>query len=113
MADNPNIRVVFPAGPNGERSTLALPYYIGLVAGGPNTENGKKLIDFLLSKDAQSTVSAVAIGVPVRKDVVPTDANFAKLNEALQGVTVWTPDWTEVLKSLPADVARWRQATGS
>jgi len=113
MADNPNIRVVFPAGPNGERSTLALPYYIGLVAGGPNTENGKKLIDFLLSKDAQSTVSAVAIGVPVRKDVVPTDANFAKLNEALQGVTVWTPDWTEVLKNLPADVARWRQATGS
>jgi 2-aminoethylphosphonate transport system substrate-binding protein len=113
MTDNPNIRVLFPAGPNGERSTLALPYYVGLVTGAPDAENGKKLIDFLLSKEAQSTVSSVAIGVPVRKDVTPTDANFAKLQEALQGVTVWTPDWADILKNLPADVARWRQATGS
>jgi 2-aminoethylphosphonate transport system substrate-binding protein len=113
MADNPNIRVFFPAGPNGERSTLALPYYVGLVSGAPNGENGKKLIDFLLSKEAQSTVSSVAIGVPARKDVTPSDANYAKLQEALKGVIVWTPDWSAVLKDLPSDVARWRQATGS
>ncbi|UDL94144.1 2-aminoethylphosphonate ABC transporter substrate-binding protein [Lichenihabitans sp. PAMC28606] len=113
MAQNPNIRVFWPAGPNGERSTLALPYYVGLVTGAPDAENGKKLIDFLLSKEAQSTVSSIAIGVPVRKDVTPTDANFAKLHEAMQGVTVWTPDWAAVLKDLPGDVARWRQATGS
>jgi 2-aminoethylphosphonate transport system substrate-binding protein len=112
MADDPNIRVFFPAGPNGERSTLALPYYVGLVAGAPDPENGKKLIEFLLSKDAQQTVSSVAIGVPARKDVTPSDANYAKLQEALKGVTVWTPDWSAVLKDLPADVARWRQATG-
>ena len=113
MAQNPNIRVFWPAGPDGQRSTLALPYYIGLVTGAPDAENGKKLIDFLLSKEAQATVSSVAIGVPVRKDVTPTDANFTKLHEAMQGVTVWTPDWAQVLKDLPADVARWRQATGS
>ena len=112
MADNPNIRVFFPAGPNGERSTFALPYYIGLVSGAPNTENGKKLIEFLLSKDAQSTISSVAIGVPARKDVAPSDANYAKLQEALKGVVIWTPDWAAVLKDLPADVARWREATG-
>ena len=113
MAQNPNIRVFWPAGPDGQRSTLALPYYIGLVTGAPDAENGKKLIDFLLSKEAQATVSSVAIGVPVRKDVTPTDANFTKLHEAMQGVTVWTPDWAQVLKDLPSDVARWRQATGS
>src|ERR1700683_1844214 len=62
ITDNPNIRVLFPAGPNGERSTLALPYYVGLVTGAPDAENGKKLIDFLLSKDAQAIVSSVAIG---------------------------------------------------
>jgi 2-aminoethylphosphonate transport system substrate-binding protein len=113
MADNPNIRVFWPAGPNGERSALALPYYIGLVAGAPDAENGKKLIDFLLSKEAQSKVSSVAIGLPVRKDVTPTDANYVKLHESMQGVTVWTPNWTDVLKTLPVDVARWREATGS
>ncbi len=112
MTDDPNIRVFFPAGPNGERSTLALPYYIGLVSGAPDAENGKKLIEFLLSKDAQSIISSVAIGVPARKDVTPSDANYGKLQEALKGVAVWTPDWSSVLKDLPADVARWRQATG-
>ena len=113
VADNPNIKVFWPAGPDGVRSAMPLPYYVGLVAGAPDADNGKKLIEFLLSKEAQATVSSVAIGVPVRKDVTPTDANFAKLNEALKGVSVWQPDWAAVLKELPDDVARWKQATGS
>jgi 2-aminoethylphosphonate transport system substrate-binding protein len=113
MADNPNIKVFWPTGPDGVRSAMPLPYYVGLVAGAPDSDNGRKLIEFLLSKDAQSTVSSVAIGVPVRKDVTPNDANFAKLSEALKGVSVWQPDWTAVLKDLPDDVARWKQATGS
>ncbi len=113
QADNPNIKVFWPAGPDGVRSALPLPYYVGLVAGAPDADNGKKLIEFLLSKDAQATVSSVAIGVPVRKDVTPTDANFAKLHDAMQGVTVWQPDWAAVLKDRPDDVAHWKQATGS
>ena len=113
MTDNPNIRVFWPAGPDGQRSALPLPYYIALVAGAPDSDNGKKLIEFLLSKEAQASVSSVAIGEPVRKDVTPTDANYVKLHEAMKGVTLWTPDWAQVLKDLPADVARWRQATGS
>jgi 2-aminoethylphosphonate transport system substrate-binding protein len=113
MTDNPNIRVFWPAGPNGERSAMPLPYYVGLVAGAPDSDNGKKLIEFLLAKDAQASVSSLAIGEPVRKDVTPTDANYVKLHETMKGVTLWTPDWAQVLKDLPADVARWRQATGS
>src|SRR5215470_4194138 len=89
MADNPNIKVFWPAGPNGERSAMPLPYYIGLVNGAPDAENGKKLIEFLLSREAQGTVSSVALGVPVRKDLTPTDANFSKL---MEGVKIWTPD---------------------
>src|SRR5271163_2259785 len=113
MTDNPNIKVFWPAGPNGERSAMPLPYYIGLVAGAPDADNGKKLIEFLLSKEAQGAVSSVALGMPVRKDVTPTDANFTRLHDAMQGVTIWTPDWAQVLKDLPADVGRWKQATGS
>lgn len=113
MADNPNIKVFWPAGPDGTRSTFALPYYIGLVTGAPNGENGRKLIDFLLAKEAQSTVSSVAVGIPARKDVTPTDANFKKLHEAMKGVTIWQPDWNDVLAKLPAYVKRWNEATGS
>ena len=112
MADNPNIKIFWPAGPDGQRSTFALPYYVGLVHGAPNADNGKKLIDFLLSAEAQKTVSSVAIGLPVRKDVQPSDENFKKIEATMQGVTVWTPDWAQVLKDLQADAARWRDATG-
>jgi 2-aminoethylphosphonate transport system substrate-binding protein len=112
-ADNPNIRVFFPAGPDGTRSTFALPYYIGLVAGAPDGDNGKKLIDFLLSKDAQSKVSSIAIGIPVRKDISPDDANFKKLKDAMNGVSVWSPNWDEVTSKLSDYVKRWNQATGN
>jgi 2-aminoethylphosphonate transport system substrate-binding protein len=113
MADDPNIRVFWPAGPDGTRSTFALPYYIGLVKGAPNGDNGKKLIDFLLSKPAQETVSSVAIGLPVRSDVTPADSNFDRMQAALKGITIWVPDWAQVLKDLPEDAKRWRAATGN
>jgi 2-aminoethylphosphonate transport system substrate-binding protein len=113
MADNPNIKIFWPAGPDGTRSTFALPYYVGLVNGAPNAENGKKLIDFLLSKEAQSTVSSVALGIPARKDVTPTDANFTKLKDALKDVTIWSPDWDDALNKLPDYIKRWNEATGS
>lgn len=113
MADNPNIRVFWPAGKDGKRSTFALPYYVALVHGAPNSANGKKLIDFLLSRESQEKVSAVAIGLPVRQDVKPTDDNYKKIEQAMQGVEIWNPDWTAVLKDLQADVARWHEVTGS
>jgi 2-aminoethylphosphonate transport system substrate-binding protein len=91
MKSNPNIRIFWPAGPDGSRSTFALPYYIGLVTGAPHTDAGKELIDFLLSKEAQSTLTSVADGLPVRTDVTPPDENFTKVHKMMEGVRIWTP----------------------
>jgi 2-aminoethylphosphonate transport system substrate-binding protein len=113
QADNPNIQIFFPAGPNGKRSAFALPYYIGLVAGAPDSENGKKLIDFLLSQNAQKEVSSVGQGLPVRTDVHPTDENFKKLKAAMKGVEIWSPNWSQVLADLKQDVADYNQAVSS
>jgi 2-aminoethylphosphonate transport system substrate-binding protein len=111
--DNPNIHIFWPAGPDGKRSTFPLPYYIGLVQGAPHADAGKKLIEFLLSQDAQSQVSSIALGMPSRQDVHPTDDNYKKLQAMMQGVEIWNPDWTQVVTDLKADVARWHEATGS
>ena len=113
MKDNPNVRIFWPAGPDGKRSTFALPYDIGLVKGAPHSANGQKLIDFMLSKEAQSSLSTVAWGLPVRTDVKPTDDHYKMLHAAMKGITVWQPDWNKVLKSLNADVSYWHQATGT
>lgn len=113
MRTNPNIKVFWPASSDGQRSTFALPYYVGLVKGAPHTEAGKKLIDFLLSRDAQSTLPAMAFGIPVRKDVVASDEHYKAIHDLMDGVTIWSPDWTQVLKDLKDDVAKWHEVTGS
>ena len=110
MKDNPNIAVFFPAGPDGKRATFSLPYYVGLVKGAPNSANGKKLIDFLMSEQAQANVSKVAGGLPVRTDVHPDDENFKQLNAMLQGVEIWSPDWNQVMHDLKTDVADYNDA---
>jgi 2-aminoethylphosphonate transport system substrate-binding protein len=110
---NPNIKIFFPAGPDGKKTAFTMPYYIALVAGGPDSDNGKKLIDFLLSEPAQKEVSSVAQGLPVRTDVHPDDENFKKLHSMIEGVEIWQPDWGQVLKDLKADVAAYNQAISS
>ena len=113
IARNPNVKIFWPADDKGERSALALPYTIGLVQNGPQSENGKKLINFLLDKQAQSSVSALSWGLPVRSDVTPTDSNYRAAKAALDGVTSWEPNWDDVAVSLSADIARWHKVTDS
>jgi 2-aminoethylphosphonate transport system substrate-binding protein len=113
MKSNPNIRVFWPAGPDGKRSTFALPYYVALVKGAPHSEAGKKLIDWLLTKDAQATLPDVALGLPVRGDVTPSGAAYQKIVDTMKGVEVWTPDWAKVSDDLSKLAAKWHEATGS
>lgn len=109
----PNNKIFFPAGNDGKPSTFSLPYMAGLVKGAPDADNGKKLIDFLLTEGAQLDASKVAYGFPVRTDVKPTDSNYAALTALMQGVTVFPVDWNEVAKNYNSDVKAWDTATGT
>jgi len=113
MERNPNVKIFWPANDKGERSALAIPYVIGLVQGAPESENGKKLINFLLSKEAQTSVSALSWGMPVRSDVTPEDAHYKAATAALAGVQSWQPNWDDVAVSLSSDIAQWHKATDS
>ncbi|MEV5966712.1 2-aminoethylphosphonate ABC transporter substrate-binding protein [Kribbella sp. NPDC051952] len=110
--DKSAFRVFFPTGQDGKKTTLGLPYVMGLTAGAPNADGGKQLMDYLLSTDAQQTVSSDAYGTPARDDVKPTDANFASVQKAMTGVEVWQADWSAVLTDLDADVAAYTKAVG-
>jgi 2-aminoethylphosphonate transport system substrate-binding protein len=65
---------------------------------------------YLLSAEAQQTVSGDAFGVPARSDVEPADANFLSVQKATTGVEIWQPDWLAVLAELDADVAAYNKA---
>ncbi len=104
--------IFFPAGPDGRRTTLALPYYIALVRGGPDPAGARKLLDFLLGKPAQLQVSALAYALPARDDLRPGDAHFETSAQALAGVVIWAPNWHKARKALDSETSRWQAATG-
>lgn len=113
MERNPNVKIFWPEDKQGQRSTLILPYVVGLVEGGPETENGKKLINFLLSQQSQSRVSELSWGIPVRTDITPTDEKYRTAIKTMEGVKSWQPNWDEVAVALSDDIARWHKATES
>ena len=113
VQQNPNLHIWFPRGQDGRPFTLSLPYDMGLVAGAPHAANAKKLMNFLLSKAAQETVSGLSFGLPARSDVHPADQNFQTLQAAMQGVTVWHPDYASIAKNISSLVQQYHQAIGS
>ncbi|GAA3826066.1 2-aminoethylphosphonate ABC transporter substrate-binding protein [Streptomyces coacervatus] len=109
----PGLGIWFPAGKDGRPSTFALPYAAGLVTKAPHSENGRKLLDFLLSRPAQQEVSAIGGGFSARQDIKATDANAVALTRLMQGVSVFEPDWNEIDKNLQNYVENWKSATDS
>ncbi|MEU7700367.1 2-aminoethylphosphonate ABC transporter substrate-binding protein [Streptomyces sp. NPDC015492] len=109
----PNLGIWFPARGAGKPTTFALPYAAGLVDKAPHTENGRKLLDFMLTEGAQRQVSAVGGGFPARKDVKATDANAIELARLMEGVEIFEPDWADIDENLKTYVDAWKSATGS
>ncbi|MFF8836566.1 2-aminoethylphosphonate ABC transporter substrate-binding protein [Streptomyces sp. NPDC015130] len=109
----PNLGIWFPAKGTGRPTTFALPYAAGLVDKAPHADNGRKLLDFMLSERAQREVSVIGGGFPARRDVKPTDANAIELAKLLEGVEIFEPDWSDIDKNLKTYVDAWKSATGS
>ncbi|WP_216901469.1 2-aminoethylphosphonate ABC transporter substrate-binding protein [Nocardia sp. ncl2] len=103
----------FPAGPDGKRSTVSLPYVMGLPKGAPHKDAAAKLMNFLLTADVQKTLGPDALAVPVRTDLANQPAGSGPSPATiLAGVTVVQPDWSAVNDQLDADVTAYNKATG-
>ncbi|MFB7334832.1 2-aminoethylphosphonate ABC transporter substrate-binding protein [Streptomyces adustus] len=109
----PNLGIWFPAPQGGRPTTFALPYAAGLVTKAPHGDNGRKLLDYLLSRTAQQQVSEIGGGFAARKDVKATDAEAVALAQIMTGVEVFEPDWSDIDRNLTAYVDAWKSATGS
>lgn len=109
----PNLGIWFPAIEGGKPSTFALPYAAGLVTKAPHSQNGRKLLDFMLSRKAQAQVTEIGGGFTARKDVRATDDDALALAKLMNGVEVFEPDWNDIQKNLTSYVAAWKSATDS
>lgn len=93
--DKANVAFVIPT-----EGTLVVPYVMSLVNKGPNVENGKKVLDFVLSDEGQA-IWANAYLRPVRASAVPAEvqARFLPAAEYARAKTVDYAQMAKVQKS--------------
>ncbi|WP_319944700.1 2-aminoethylphosphonate ABC transporter substrate-binding protein [Nocardia macrotermitis] len=103
----------YPATADGKRSTVALPYVMGMAKSAPHHDAAAKLMTFLLSADVQKTLGPDAMAVSARTDLKDAPSGTPSPASYLKDVTVVTPDWNKVLDDLDSDVAAYQKATGS
>ena len=80
------VKMVFPDQSEEQIGTLIIPNSVMLINGAPHEENGKKLIDYLLSREVEKKLAETkAMQMPTRD--VETPENVPKLSE-LKGLSV-------------------------
>ena len=82
--DKANVEFVIPS-----EGTLVVPYVMSLVSKSPNADNGKKVLDFVLSDEGQA-IWANAFLRPVRASAVPKEvqSRFLPASEYARAKTV-------------------------
>lgn len=97
LANQQPVDIIFPDQGEDQMGTLLIPNTAALIKGGPNPENGKLLIDYLLSKETESQLAfADGAQIPLRDDVsrpahVPSyqeikvmDVNFEEIADKIE-----------------------------
>lgn len=83
---------VFADQGEGGLGTLVFPNTVSLIKGGPNTENAKRFMDFMLSHEVERLLAeADSAQIPTR-DEIPRPETVA----SFEGVKVMQVDWVEV-----------------
>jgi iron(III) transport system substrate-binding protein len=100
------IEIVYPDQAEGEIGLLVLPNAVSLIRGGSNPENGKKLIEYLLSKDTEKKLAFADCaqiplhpGVATPKEIKPIEqlkvmkVDYAELGAKLQAIQPVLKEW--------------------
>ena len=106
IRDGKSVRQIYPDQEEGGLGCLILPNATVLIKGGPNPENGKKLIDYLLSPQTERKLAfADCAQIPLHKGVeTPNDVikieelksmnvNFEAVAKKLQEVQPYLKEW--------------------
>lgn len=87
--------------------TLIMPNALSMIKGSPNKENGKKLMDYLLSRETEAKLAKscaqmplirgteVPQGVPTLDRIIPMKVNYDETAQVLQEIQPWLKQWLE------------------
>lgn len=98
-----DVAVVYPD--QDGLGTLIMPTAVVLLKGAPHPEEGRRLVDFLLSSRAELAMAERAAHMPLRSDVTPPngvrrvpdlrpmEVDYAALGEVMERVQPWLRSW--------------------
>ena len=99
------VRIVYPDSKPGQIGTLFIPNTLALIQGGPSTETGKRLIDYLLSPEVEEALarcpsSQIPLNPAARakprvktlRDVVAMDVDFEDAARAFESAATFVRD---------------------
>jgi iron(III) transport system substrate-binding protein len=100
------LEIVYPDQGEGEAGVLVIPNAAALIRGGPNPDNGKKLIEYLVSKETERKLAFADCaqiplhpGVATPKEIKPIEqiktmkVDYAKLGAKLQAIQPILKEW--------------------
>jgi iron(III) transport system substrate-binding protein len=100
------LEIIYPDQSEGEVGVLILPNAVALIRGGPNADNGKKLIEYLVSKDTERKLAFADCaqiplhpGVETPKEIKPVEqiktmkVSYAELGVKLQSIQPLLKEW--------------------
>jgi len=87
--------------------SLIMPNSVSLIKNSPNGENGKKMIDYLLSRDTEAKLAKscaqmplhkgveIPTGVPKLDKIIPMKIDYNKTAKKLEEIQTYLKDWQE------------------
>lgn len=106
MKSGAPVAVVFPD--QDELGTLMMPTAVVLIRGGPNPEQGRALIDYLLSPATEQHMAEAGAHLPLRSGVTPPErivppsnlrvmeVDYAQLADTIERIQPWLRQWVGV-----------------
>lgn len=105
MQEGANVDIVFLDAQG--LGSLIMPNTVSLIRSGPNPEKGKKLMDYLLSKETEAKLAASCAQMPLHKGVVvppgvpsldkiqPMKIDYGKTAQKLEEIQNYLKEWAE------------------
>jgi len=104
LKEGADVDVVYPDADGA--GTLVMPTAVVLMARGPNQETGRRLVDYLLSADAERRMAEAAAHMPLRagvetppnvkrvSDIRAMDVDFGRVAEEMERIQPWLRQWS-------------------
>jgi iron(III) transport system substrate-binding protein len=99
------VKVVYPDQGEDQIGTLIIPHSVSLIRGGPNGENGRKFIDFLLRKETEFRLATSAsVQIPVRGGIYKQSGGKASFIMDIDKIKNFNSkiDFSRVAERLPS-----------